>query len=121
MAVIIGAKAMPIYEYACAECGRQVSLLILNIHNPPPVRCPHCGGQRLERLLSRFARLRSDTERLEDLAGPGRLGGLDENDPDSIRRWVARAGKELGDDLGENLDPMMEETLGDEGDADPSG
>lgn len=107
---------MPIYEYDCADCRRQVSLLILNIHNPPPLRCPRCGGEQLNRLLSRFTRLRTEDERLERLADPSSLGDLDENDPQSIQRWVKRMGKELGDEMGEDFEPMMEEALSEEGD-----
>lgn len=107
---------MPIYEYDCADCRRQVSLLILNIHNPPPLRCPRCGGEQLTRLLSRFTRLRTEEERLERLADPSSLGDLDENDPQSIQRWVKRMGKELGDEMGEDFEPMMEEALREEGD-----
>ena len=106
---------MPIYEYDCADCRRQVSLLILNIHNPPPLRCPRCGGEQLTRLLSRFTRLRTEEERLERLADPSSLGDLDENDPQSIQRWVKRMGRELGDEMGEDFEPMMEEALREEG------
>ena len=106
---------MPIYEYECGDCRRRVSLLVLNIHNPPPLRCPRCGGEDLTRLFSRFTRLRSEEERLERLADPSRLGDIDEDDPQSIRRWAKRMGKELGDDLGEDFEPMMEEALSEEG------
>ncbi len=108
---------MPIYEYDCGDCRRRVSLLILNIHNPPPLRCPRCGGEQLTRLLSRFARLRTEEQRLEQLADPSRLGDLAEDDPQSIRRWVKRMGKELGDEMGEDFEPMMEEALAEEGEA----
>lgn len=107
---------MPIYEYECGDCRRRVSLLILNIHNPPPLRCPRCGGDDLTRLLSRFARVRTEEERLERLADPSTLGDLDEEDPQSVRRWVKRMGKDLGDELGEDFEPMMDEALSGEED-----
>ncbi len=83
-----------------------------------PLRCPRCGGEDLTRLLSRFAQLRSEEERLERLADPSRLGDIDEDDPQSIRRWAKAMGKELGDDLGEDFEPMMEEALSEEGEVD---
>ena len=113
--VLLRGVPMPIYEYACGDCRRTLSLLILNIHNPPPLRCPHCGGEQLDRLLSRFARLRTE-ERLDRLTDPNHLSDLDEEDPRSVRRWAARMGKELGDELGEDFEPMMEEAFRDEGD-----
>lgn len=105
---------MPIYEYECGDCSRRVALLILNINNPPALRCPRCGGEHLTRLLSRFARIRSEEERLERLADPSRLGDLDEDDPQSVRRWMTRMGREMGDELGEDFEPMMEEALSEE-------
>jgi putative FmdB family regulatory protein len=40
---------VPIFEYTCHECGREVELLIRGSEQP---HCPHCGGERLEKLLS---------------------------------------------------------------------
>ena len=111
---------MPIYEYECSCCNRRVALLILNINNPPALRCPRYGGEHLTRLLSRFARLRSEEERLERLADPSRLGDLDEDDPQSVRRWMKRMGREMGDDLGDDFDPMMEEALTEEEELGPA-
>jgi putative FmdB family regulatory protein len=46
---------MPIYEYQCAGCSNQFSLL-QSIHTKPgETACPSCGATRVERLISRFA------------------------------------------------------------------
>lgn len=46
---------MPIYEYQCAGCSNQFSLL-QSIHiKPGETACPSCGATRVERLISRFA------------------------------------------------------------------
>lgn len=105
---------MPIYEYHCHDCRRRVSLLVLSITNPGTPRCPRCGGERLTRLMSRFATLRSEGDRLEALADPGRLGDLDEDDPKSVARWMKRMGSELGDDLGEDFDEVVDEAMEEE-------
>lgn len=105
---------MPIYEYHCQDCRRRVSILVRSISNPGTPTCPRCGGRRLERLMSRFARLRSEEDRLDALADPGALGDLDENDPQSVARWAKKMGKELGEDLGEDFDQMMEEAVEEE-------
>ncbi|MCA1581982.1 MAG: hypothetical protein LC796_11455 [Acidobacteria bacterium] len=34
---------MPIYEYLCQKCGRKTEV-IQNHSDPPPKKCPHCGG-----------------------------------------------------------------------------
>ncbi len=105
---------MPIYEYHCPDCRRRVSLLVRSITNPGSPACPRCGGRNLERLMSRFARVRSEEDRLEALADPSALGDLDENDPKSVGRWAKKMGKELGEDLGEDFDQAMEEAMEEE-------
>jgi putative FmdB family regulatory protein len=40
---------MPLYEYTCHGCKRQVELLIRGQEQPI---CPECGSQRLEKELS---------------------------------------------------------------------
>ena len=105
---------MPIYEYHCQACRRRVSIFVRSISNPGTPTCPRCGGHDLERLMSRFARLRSEDDRLDALADPSSLGDLDENDPTSVARWAKKMGKELGEDLGEDFDQMMEEAMDEE-------
>jgi hypothetical protein len=91
-----------------------VSLLIKSISNPGPIRCPRCGSEELTRLLSRFATPKSEDARLESLADPSRLGDLDENDPQSMARWMKRMGQEMGEDLGEDFESALDETMEEE-------
>jgi hypothetical protein len=63
----------------------------------------------MERLMSRFASPKSEAARLEALADPSQLSGLDENDPQSMARFMKKMGKEMGDDIGDDLDSAMEE------------
>jgi hypothetical protein len=69
---------------------------------------------RLERLMSRFTRVRSEEDRMDALADPSALGGLDENDPKSVARWAKKMGKEMGEDLGEDFDEVMEQAMEEE-------
>ncbi len=105
---------MPIYEYYCVDCRRRVSLLIRSISNPGTPTCPRCSSTHLERLMSRFARVRSEEDRLDALADPSAMGDLDENDPKSVARWAKKMGKELGEDMGEDFDQAMEEAMTEE-------
>lgn len=101
---------MPIYEYLCHGCQRRVSLLwrsFADAESRAPI-CPRCGGQHLTRLISRVAVLRSEESRLEDLADPSALDGLDENDPKSLARFMRKMAEETGEDLG----PEFEEVIG---------
>jgi len=105
---------MPIYEYLCHDCRKRSSLLVLSLRNPPPPLCRHCGSAKVERLLSRFAAPKSEEARLESLADPAKLGGLDENDPQSVARFMKNMGEEMGEDVGDDVESMMEEAGGGE-------
>lgn len=100
---------MPIYEYLCRDCKKRSSILVLNLRNPAPAGCRHCGSSKVERLLSRFAAPKSEEARLESLADPGNLGGLDENDPQSVARMMKKMGEEMGEDVGDDVEAMMDE------------
>ena len=107
---------MPIYEYDCRGCRRRVSVLIRSLASPEAPRCPRCGSPELSRLMSRFASPKSEDARLEAAADPSRFGDLDENDPQSVARFVRSMGDEMGEDLGDDLDAAMEEASGEESD-----
>ena len=103
---------MPIYEYHCADCRRTVSLLVMRISDPTPPVCPRCGGTQLGRLMSRFATVRSEEDRLDSLADPSSLGNLDEDDPKSVAKWMKKMGNEMGEDLGDDVDEALEQEAG---------
>ncbi len=100
---------MPIYEYRCEDCGRKVSIFFKSIAAAHDAACPRCSSRRLVRLVSRFALAQSEEGRLERLADPSALAGLDENDPGSVARWMKRMGKELGEDAGEDFEQALAE------------
>ena len=106
---------MPIYEYECQGCRRRISLLIRTLSAAEAPRCPRCGSAALSRLMSRFATVKSEDARLDSLSDPSSFGDLDENDPQSVARFVKKMGHEMGEDLGEDLDAAMDEAMG-EGD-----
>ena len=41
---------MPLYEYQCKDCDRDVEVLVRSESEQP--ECPECGGARLVKLLS---------------------------------------------------------------------
>ena len=100
---------MPIYEYRCTDCQRKVSVLTLRVSEKVDPVCDRCGSRKLTRLMSRFALVRSEESRLDDLSDPSSLSGVDENDPKSMARWMRKMGKELGEDGGEDFDQMVDE------------
>ena len=112
---------MPIYEYHCADCRRAVSLLVMRISDPTPPKCPRCGGGQLRRLMSRFATIRSEEDRLDSLADPSSLGDLNEDDPRSVARWMKKMGSEMGEDLGDDVEEALEEETSVDSEASPEG
>jgi len=42
---------MPFYEYQCKNCGHDLEAM-QKISEPPLKKCPHCGKQQLQRLMS---------------------------------------------------------------------
>ncbi|MFQ6016047.1 MAG: zinc ribbon domain-containing protein [Anaerolineae bacterium] len=99
---------MPIYEYRCNNCRRKVSVLLRRYSDPVTPRCSACGSENLTRLISRVSVVKSEESRLESLADPSTLGDLDENDPRSIARWMRRMSGELGEDLGDEFNEMVD-------------
>ena len=107
---------MPIYEYRCGDCGRKVSLFFRSFSAvTDDAACPHCGGANLRRLMSRVAFRRGSGGGAEsggdEFGGDefgGFLDGLDENDP----RALAHAMRRMSDEMGESVEPEMEEALG---------
>jgi putative FmdB family regulatory protein len=101
---------MPIYEYKCNDCRRRVSIFWRSYSDSEGAtpRCPLCNGTNLARLISRVAVLRSDESRLDALADPAGLAGLDENDPKSLARWMRTMGSETGEDLGPEFDEVVD-------------
>jgi putative FmdB family regulatory protein len=112
---------MPIYEYRCSDCRKKTSVFLRSYSEKSDPICPHCGGNRLTRLFSRFASPKSKEARLERLADPSGWGGLDENDPESVAQWTRKMGKEMGEDFSGDLDAMAEGGTRNEDAGEPEG
>jgi len=100
---------MPIYEYRCHDCRRRVSLFFRSfsdVEDEPT--CPRCGGANLTRLISRVAVVRSEESRLDNLADPSSLAGLDEDDPKSIARWMRKMSTEVGEEMPTEFDEVID-------------
>jgi putative FmdB family regulatory protein len=100
---------MPIYEYRCKECRKKSTFITLSAKAALEPKCKHCGSLKMEKLVSRVAIFRSEESQLEKMADPSKLGGLEENDPKSVARWMKKMGKEMGEDLGDDFDQEIEQ------------
>lgn len=118
---------MPIYEYRCPRCGRiwsKVWKIIPAKRQEGGLRCKACGSESLRRVLSSFSRPRSEEQRIESLADPSSLAGLDEDDPRSLARLMRKVSEETGEVIGGEEAEMLERMEAGEmpeGDSAPSG
>lgn len=114
---------MPIYEFRCMDCGKKSEIITFRVSEEVAPSCTHCGSEAMSRLMSRVRVRLSEETRMERLADPSRLGGLDENDPKSMARWMKAMSHEMGEDFeGEDVDSMIEEAMEEEsGGAMPGG
>lgn len=102
---------MPIYEYRCRKCGTKSTFLTLSVKAALEPACRKCGSPDVFKLVSRVSVARSEESRLESLADPSKLAGVDENDPKSLARWMKRMGKEMGEESGEDLESTIDEAM----------
>ena len=100
---------MPFYNYRCRECGRKVSLFFNNYaaYDEAEPQCPHCESLNLVEVIGRVAVAKSEDARLDRLADADALGGLDEEDPRSLGRWMREMSSEVGEDLGPEFDEVV--------------
>lgn len=101
---------MPIYEYACLDCRKRVSVFFRKFSevDTSEARCPICNGTNLRRLVSRVAVLKSEEGRMEDLADSSFMDGLENEDPRALAGFMRR----MSDEMGEPLDDEMNEVIG---------
>lgn len=58
---------MPIYEYACKDCGHQFETLVRSDSRP---ECPSCHSTDLDKLLSVFATTSAPEAQAPFMPGP---------------------------------------------------
>lgn len=108
---------MPIYEFQCQSCGRRFSELVGLSEDASAIPCPKCGERSARKLVSRFARARSEDSMLDDLSN--RLDDINEPDsPAAMRRMVREMGKAMDEDAADDMEEMFEADMEGGGDED---
>ena len=102
---------MPIYEFVCSQCSRKFRKLVGVVSQASALQCPRCQSTELNRQISRFARVRSEDDALDSLADRMESAG-DTDDPKALRSLMREVGKEMGEDLDDEFEQMMEEEEG---------
>lgn len=101
---------MPMYEFRCKDCRHVFSLSYGSYaeHEKAAPVCAACKSTRLSRLIRRVSFMTPEETRMERLADPSRLAGLDENDPRSMGRLMRQMASESGEDLGSEFGEVVD-------------
>ena len=94
---------MPVYEYECHDCEKEVSIFFLSFadaRNEEAV-CPECGSKRLERIISGVAVLK-EKRPVAPAASPGGTTHKGE-DPLSLARTMDDAARKSSADYGDDF------------------
>lgn len=65
---------MPIYEYACGDCGTKFEKLVRRSTEVEDVRCPSCGQNHLDLQYSTFAARGGKSSESVSTCGEGMCG-----------------------------------------------
>jgi putative FmdB family regulatory protein len=99
---------MPNYPYICLDCKKRFEIFLsYSEYGSKPVHCPHCKSGNVQRRIGRIRFARSEESRLESLADPSNLDGLDE-DPQALGRMMRQMGREMGEELGPEFDEVVD-------------
>lgn len=79
-------------------------------------KCPHCGSVKFDKLVSRFSRLRSEDDRMDEISDSLELMG-DPESPSKMRRLVREMGKAMDEDAADEMEEMFEADM-ESGDSD---
>lgn len=99
---------MPTYLYQCQNCSKRFEVFMTyEDYGSQEVRCPHCDSDQVERRIGRIRIAKSEDSRLEDLADPSMLDGL-EDDPKAMGKMMRKMSSEMGEDMGPEFDEVID-------------
>ncbi len=99
---------MPIYEYECERCGAASGFLILKKEDEEKVRCLGCGSKKMNKVISQVAYHRSEEDRLREFDPRKPQGESFYNDSRNVGLWAKKRLKEMGVDMGDQLEEITE-------------
>ncbi|PWH19250.1 MAG: zinc ribbon domain-containing protein [Anaerolineae bacterium] len=99
---------MPYYPYRCLDCHKRFEIFLsYSEYGTRTVLCPFCNSQNVQRRITRVRIAKSEESRLEELADPSLLAGL-EDDPKALGKMMRRMGNELGEELPPEFDEVVD-------------
>ena len=99
---------MPNYQYKCLNCEKRFEVFMTyEEFDSAVVNCPHCASEEVQRKIGRIRIAKSEESRLDDLADPSALEGL-EDDPKAMGRMMRKMSNEMGEDMGPEFDEVID-------------
>jgi len=99
---------MPTYEYRCQQCQKAFELFMtFEEFDNQQVQCPHCESIEVERVIGSVRVAHSSESRLEDLADPDKLAGM-EDDPKALGKMMRQMSDEVGEEMGDEFDEVVD-------------
>jgi putative FmdB family regulatory protein len=99
---------VPSYDYRCNDCQRRVVLTYKTYadYDAATPTCPRCHGTNLTRLISRVSIAKSEESRFGSLDDTA-LDDLADADPATMGRYMRRMSEEVGEDLGDDFNEVV--------------
>lgn len=98
---------MPFYEFRCLNCRKRFDLFMsYSDYGVKEIRCPYCQSDHVQRRIGRIRVARSDESRMENIADPSALAGL-EDDPKALGRMMRQMSSEVGEEMGPEFDEVV--------------
>jgi putative FmdB family regulatory protein len=99
---------MPLYDFVCLDCSQRFDIHIpYSEYGKKAVSCLHCGSKKIKRRVPRVRVKKSEESRLESMADPSALAGL-EDDPKALGRMMRKMGSEMGEELPAEFDDVVD-------------
>jgi putative FmdB family regulatory protein len=98
---------VPVFEYRCVDCKRKFQTLVGMVSGGSDTACPSCGSGNTEKLVSRFARLKSEDDRMDEIADRMESMGEPES-PSAMREMMKEVGRALDEDVSDEMEEMFE-------------
>jgi putative FmdB family regulatory protein len=99
---------MPTYQYRCLNCRKRFEIfLTYDEYGSRQVACPNCASDQVQRRIGRIRVAKSEESRLENLADPSALEGLDD-DPKALGQMMRRMSNEMGEEMGPEFDEVID-------------
>ena len=99
---------MPIFEYECQTCGFVSGHLVRKPSDRRKLTCRDCGGQKLRKVVSRFAMHKTEDQRIAEYDPKTARKDFFYKDDRNVGLWAQKRAKELGIDLGESFGETLE-------------